>query len=179
MKRETRPLALLASATLALGVTSLTLAQTRPRPTRSQRSSIRVIPLKHISVYDVIAIFGGTVMDGRRNFMNQAVGGSNSRFRPYGSMSWGGYQGQGNSRLGSTVMQLPGQGTQWGAVTQVRANQGLGHATAGAALTQQGAFPGFLQDLGLSLLGWPQTNNVIVMPLEPFGQTTFETQQLK
>jgi hypothetical protein len=150
--RQTRSLTPLLCAALLFCFASLSTAQTRPRPAPSENVRTVLIPLKYISVYDVIALFGGTVVDGRNDFMGLARGGLNNQFQPYGSVTRDGGQTTVSSPLGSSALNLPSLGPD--------ATRGL-RGTAGA-LTRSGLFPGSLQDLGLSLLGWPQTNTVIL-----------------
>jgi len=152
MHRQVRSLTAFLSASLLFCFASLGSAQTRPRPKPSENVRTVLIPLKYLSVYDVVAIFGGTVVDGRNNFMGLARGGLNSQFQPYGSVTRDGGQTTVNSPLGSSVLNLPSLGPN--------ANRGL--RGAAGDLTRSGLFPGSLQDLGLSLLGWPQTNTVIL-----------------
>lgn len=160
------PLMLSLSASLLLAFTSLAVAQTRPRPEVKGPMRTELIHLKYIGAHEVAAIFGGRVVDGRPNYMNMlnGLGGLNNMFRPYGSMSGGGYQTTTRSPFGGAMTSLPGTGTQWGTVGRVGANQGLGRGAAAGLLSQPGVFPGAMQDMGYSLLGWPQTDTVILFP---------------
>jgi len=148
---------------MAMVATSFAVAQTGQQSKRSQQGKhFELIPLKYMSVYDVVALFGGRVVDGRRTFMGLTRGGLNSQFRPYGWVTGGGYQSTLISPFGSAYLSFPRQGTQWGTLNYLRTRRGLGAAAGGAFLTQPGLFPDLMRDLGLSLLGWPPLNTVIL-----------------
>lgn len=153
----------LAVTTVSVVSLSLASAQTRQssRPPQPGKH-FELIPLKYLSVYDVVALFGGKVVDGRRDFMGLTRGGLNSHFRPYGWLTARGYQSTLLSPFGPTVLNLPRPGTRWGTLNDLRTRRGTGAAGGAAFLTQPGLFPGLLGDLGLSLLGWPPLNTVIL-----------------